>query len=92
MNETFSVIEEVDSMQGRSQLIDHFRIRFPRQQSGVAREVNPIFVVAAGLIAGKIAGDARKKLEIETGSKVVSKGNYLLEPEKEKRKQITKKK
>ncbi|KKP36196.1 MAG: Prophage antirepressor [Candidatus Roizmanbacteria bacterium GW2011_GWA2_32_13] len=40
---------------------------------------------------GKIAGDARKKLEIETGRKVVNKDNYLIETEKEKRKQITKK-
>ena len=40
---------------------------------------------------GKIAGDARKNLEIETGNKVVNKDNYLIEPEKEKRKQITKK-
>ncbi len=40
---------------------------------------------------GKIAGDARKKLEIETGEKVVSRDNYLIEPEKEKRKQISKK-
>ena len=45
----------------------------------------------AAIKGGKIAGDARKKLEIETGRKVVSKDNYLIEPEKEKRKQITKK-
>lgn len=41
---------------------------------------------------GKIAGDARKKLEIETGKKVVSNENYLEEPEKEKRKRISHKK
>ena len=40
---------------------------------------------------GKIAGDARRKLDIESGEKVVSPENYLREPEKEKRKQITKK-
>ncbi|MFH1455947.1 MAG: Bro-N domain-containing protein [archaeon] len=34
---------------------------------------------------GKIAGDARKNLEIETGEKVVSEENYLTEPEKKKR-------
>ncbi|MBU4503991.1 MAG: Bro-N domain-containing protein [Proteobacteria bacterium] len=34
---------------------------------------------------GKIAGDARKKLEKETGDKVVSPGNYLTEPESRKR-------
>ncbi len=34
---------------------------------------------------GKIAGDARKNLEIETGKKVVSKDNYLHEPESRKR-------
>jgi DNA-damage-inducible protein D len=34
---------------------------------------------------GRIAGEAREKLEAETGSKVVSKENYLAEPEKLKR-------
>ncbi|MFH1562527.1 MAG: Bro-N domain-containing protein [Nitrospirota bacterium] len=33
---------------------------------------------------GKIAGDARKKLEIESGKKVVSKENYLNEPQDKK--------
>jgi len=35
---------------------------------------------------GKIAGDAREKLEIETGKKVTTGENYLTEPEKDKRK------
>lgn len=34
---------------------------------------------------GRIAGDAREKLEIETGAKVVSPENYLEEPENRKR-------
>jgi hypothetical protein len=34
---------------------------------------------------GKIAGDAREKLEAETGAKVVSPENYLAEPESRKR-------
>lgn len=34
---------------------------------------------------GRIAGDAREKLEAETGDKVVSKENYLAEPESRKR-------
>jgi len=34
---------------------------------------------------GRIAGDARAKLEIETGGKVVTSGNYLTEPESRKR-------
>jgi hypothetical protein len=34
---------------------------------------------------GKISGDARKKLEAETGDKVVSSENYLTEPESKKR-------
>lgn len=34
---------------------------------------------------GKISGDARKKLEKETGEKVVSPENYLTEPEGRKR-------
>ncbi len=46
----------------------------------------------AAIKGGKIAGDAREKLEIETGRKVVSKDNYLIETEKGKRKQITNKK
>jgi len=34
---------------------------------------------------GKIAGDAREKLEIETGEKVATQENYLTEPESRKR-------
>ncbi len=34
---------------------------------------------------GNIAGDAREKLEIETGDKVVKSENYLTEPESQKR-------
>lgn len=34
---------------------------------------------------GTIAGDAREKLEVETGGHVSSRENYLLEPEKKKR-------
>lgn len=41
---------------------------------------------------GKIAGDARKKLENETGDKVVSPENYLIEPESRKRLSSKKKK
>jgi DNA-damage-inducible protein D len=37
---------------------------------------------------GKIAGNARKELEDETGKKVVSEENYLEEPEKTKRKRL----
>lgn len=37
---------------------------------------------------GTIAGDARKKLEIETRKPVVSGGNYLHEPEKEQRRKL----
>ncbi len=39
---------------------------------------------------GRIAGEAREKLEIETGKKVVSQENYLTEPESRKR--LTRKK
>ncbi len=41
---------------------------------------------------GKIAGDARKKLENETGDKVVRPENYLTEPESRKRLSSKKKK
>jgi len=34
---------------------------------------------------GTIAGDARKKLELETGTNIVSPENYLTEPEKRKK-------
>ena len=34
---------------------------------------------------GRIAGEAREKLEEETGEKVVTPGNYLVEPESRKR-------
>lgn len=34
---------------------------------------------------GRIAGDAREKLEKETKKKVVTSGNYLNEPENRKR-------
>ncbi|MFH2046696.1 MAG: Bro-N domain-containing protein [Pseudomonadota bacterium] len=34
---------------------------------------------------GRIAGEAREKLEAETGTKVVSQENYLVEPESKKR-------
>jgi len=34
---------------------------------------------------GKIAGEAREKLEVESGARVVSPENYLTEPESRKR-------
>ncbi len=37
---------------------------------------------------GKIAGGARKKLELESGGKVVTPENYLQEPEAKKRKRL----
>lgn len=37
---------------------------------------------------GKIAGDARKKLEIESGEKIVRSENYLQEAEMQKRKRL----
>ena len=40
---------------------------------------------------GKIAGDARKNLEIESREAVSTRENYLAIPEKEKRKQLSKK-
>ncbi len=46
----------------------------------------------AAIKGGNIAGEARNKLEVETKRKVISPENYLDAPEKEKRKQITKKK
>jgi len=40
---------------------------------------------------GKIAGSARKRLEFESGEKVVTTENYLEEPENQKRKRLTEK-
>ncbi|MBI2546696.1 Bro-N domain-containing protein [Candidatus Woesearchaeota archaeon] len=42
----------------------------------------------ASIKGGKIAGQARKNLEIETGKKVVNRDSYLKEPEREKRKRL----
>src|SRR3989339_965020 len=39
---------------------------------------------------GKIAGDARRKLDLESGENVVSSENYLKEPERQKRKRLKK--
>ncbi|MEK6615182.1 MAG: Bro-N domain-containing protein [Bacteroidota bacterium] len=39
----------------------------------------------AAQIGGRIAGDARRKLEIESGGKVISKENYLITPENRKK-------
>jgi len=42
----------------------------------------------AAKAGGKIAGDARKQLELKSGKKVVSEENYL--PESEKNKELKK--
>jgi len=34
---------------------------------------------------GKIAGDARKKLELESGNQVITKNNYLTAPQSQKK-------
>lgn len=39
----------------------------------------------AAQVGGKIAGDARRKLELESGGKVISRENYLTTPESQKR-------
>jgi hypothetical protein len=41
---------------------------------------------------GRISGEAREKLEAETGESVVTPGNYLIEPESQKRLSMKKKK
>ena len=42
----------------------------------------------AAVKGGKIAGNARRNLEIESGGKVAASENYLQEPESQKRKQL----
>ena len=46
---------------------------------------------SAAIKGGNIAGDARKKLEIETRKKVSTSENYIEITEKEKRKRLKKK-
>ena len=53
--------------------------------TAIVKTKNPKGFVQNKVVAkqgGKIAGDARKALELKTGKKVVSKGNYLPEPKK----------
>lgn len=57
----------------------------------IVKKKNPVGFVENKKVAnqgGKIAGDARKALEIETGDKVVSSKNYL--PEAKKNKELKK--
>jgi len=42
----------------------------------------------AAIKGGKIAGDARKQLELESGASVSTPENYLTEPENTKRKKL----
>ena len=61
--------------------------------TAIVKTKNPIGFIQNKVAAkqgGRIAGDARKALEIKTGEKVVSKDNYL--PKEKKTKQITKRK
>jgi len=44
---------------------------------------------SAAVEGGKIAGDARRQLELKSGQRVSTPENYLTEPEKEKRKKLT---
>ncbi len=42
----------------------------------------------AAMKGGKIAGNARKNLELESGEKVITQDNYLKEPEYQKKRQL----
>jgi len=56
--------------------------------TAIVKTKNPKGFVQNKVVAkqgGRIAGDARKALEIKTGEKVVSKDNYLLEAKKNKK-------
>jgi len=71
-----------------------FNMLGERATTEIARKKNAQGFFENTIVArkgGKIAGDARKNLEIETGEKVVTKENYLQELEKEKRKKLRKK-
>ena len=55
--------------------------------TAIVKTKNPKGFVENEVVAkqgGKIAGDARKALELKTGEKVVSKKNYLPETKKNK--------
>jgi hypothetical protein len=55
--------------------------------TAIVKTKNPKGFVQNKVVAkegGKIAGDARKALELKTGEKVVSKSNYLSEAKKKK--------
>lgn len=59
--------------------------------TAIVKTQNPKGFVENKVVAkqgGKIAGDARKALEVKTGEKVVSKNNYL--PDVNKNKQLKK--
>lgn len=61
--------------------------------TAIVKTKNPTGFVQNKIVAkqgGRIAGDARKALEIKTGKKVVSKDNYL--PSGQSNKQIDKRK
>ena len=90
-------VEEYKSFKGlkRENLRDHmgdleliFSMLGEASTTKIARGKNAQGFVenkdAAGK-GGKIAGDARIKLEIESGERVVSGENYLSEPEKRKK-------
>jgi len=57
--------------------------------SAIVKTKNPIGFIENKKVAkqgGEVAGNARKELEEKTGEKVVSNENYLLVPEKSKKK------
>lgn len=59
--------------------------------TAIVKEKNPVGFIENKKVAhqgGKIAGDARKALEIETGKQVVTSENYL--PETKKKKELRK--
>ncbi|PIR92786.1 phage antirepressor protein [Candidatus Falkowbacteria bacterium CG10_big_fil_rev_8_21_14_0_10_43_10] len=54
----------------------------------IAKDKNAIGFIQNKIVAqkgGQIAGDARKKLELESGGKVITKENYLTEPQSRKK-------
>lgn len=76
------VVEALTDTLNSSDYIKKMRKRDSELSQGLGQIVTPLWLETEG---GKIAGDAREKLEIESGDKVVTPENYLTEPESRKR-------
>jgi len=90
------VVQVLTDTPNPTDYIKKMRKRDEELSKGWGQFVTPLYIETAGgkqqvncaNQGGKIAGDARKALELETGDKVVSSKNYL--PEAKKNKELEK--